>query len=44
MLEKLTALNELHYEVNSVSFLENVVHSDYKRVVNLVENELLDLE
>ena len=44
MLEELATLNELHDEVYAVRLLENVVHSDDKRVINLVEDELLDLK
>ena len=44
MLKEFAALNELHDEVDSVSLLEDVVHSDYERVINLVKDELFDLE
>ena len=44
MLEELTALNELHDEVDAVRFLEHVVHANDERMVDLVEDQLLDLE
>lgn len=44
VLKEFAALNELHDEVDSVSLLEDVVHSDYERVINLVKDELFDLE
>jgi hypothetical protein len=36
MLEKLSALNELHNEVDAVGFLEDVVHSNDEWVIDLV--------
>ena len=44
VLEELTALNELHDEVDSVSFLEDVVHPDDERMINLVKDQFFDLE
>lgn len=44
MLEELTALDELHNEVDSVGLLENIVHSEDEGVVNLVEDELFNLK
>ena len=44
VLKEFAALNELHDEVDPVSFLEDVVHPDYERVVNLVKDKLFDLE
>jgi hypothetical protein len=35
MLEKLTSLDEVHYKVNSVSFLENIVKAYDERVIDL---------
>jgi len=40
MTEKLSALNELHQEVNSVLVLEDVLHVDQEGVVNGVKNVL----
>ena len=44
VLKEFAALNELHDEVDPVSFLEDVVHPDYERVINLVKDKLFDLE
>jgi len=44
MLKELSALNELHDKVDPVGLLENIVHSNYKRMVHLIEDEFLDLE
>ena len=44
VLKELAALNELHDEVDSVSFLEDVVHPDNERVIDLVKDQLFDLE
>ena len=44
MLKKLSTLDKLHYEVDAVSFLEDVVHPNNERVVDLVKDELLDLK
>ena len=44
MLEELTALDELHNEIDTVGFLENIVHSEDEGVVDLVEDELFNLK
>lgn len=44
MLEELTTLDKLHDEVDTVGFLEDVVHANYKRMVDLIKDEFLDLE
>lgn len=44
MAEKLSALNELHQEVNSVLVLEDVLHVDQEGVVNGVKNVLLETD
>lgn len=44
MFEEFATLNELHDEVYAVRLLKNVVHSDDKGVINLVEDEFLDLK
>jgi len=44
MLKKLSTLDELHNEVDAVSFLEYVVHPNNEWVVDLVKDELLDLK
>ena len=38
VLEELTSLDELHDEVNSVSFLEHVVHAYDEWVIDLIQN------
>lgn len=44
MLEELTTLDEVHYKVDSVGFLENVVHSDDERMVHLLKNHTLNFK
>ena len=44
VLEELAALNELHDEVDSVSFLEDVVHPNDEGMINLVKDQFFDLE
>jgi hypothetical protein len=44
MLEELTALDEVHDEVNSVGFLKNVVKTYDERVVDLTKNQALDFQ
>lgn len=44
MAEKLSALNELHQEVNSVRVLEDVLHVDQEGVVNGVKNVLFEAD
>ena len=36
--EKLTALDEVHDEVNSQGFLENVIHSDDEGMIDLLKD------
>ena len=44
VLEQLSTLNELHDEVDTISFLEHVVHADNEGMIHLVQDELLDLQ
>ena len=44
MLEELAALDELHDEVDAVGFLEHIVHSNYKRMIDLMQNQLFNLK
>lgn len=38
VFEELATLNELHDEVNSVLFLEDVIHSNHEWMVHLLED------
>ena len=42
MFEKFSSLYEVHYKVDAISLLKDVVHTDDKRVVNLKKNELFN--
>lgn len=44
MLKQLSTLDKLHDEVDAISLLEDVIHTDNERVVDLIQNELLDFE
>ena len=44
MLEQLATLDKLHDEVNTISLLENVVHANNERMVDLVEDQFFDLK
>ena len=41
MLEKLAAFYVVHHKVNSIGFLENVVHSNEKWMVHFIQDKLL---
>ena len=44
MPEELTALNEVHQEIDACLVTEHVVHADDEGVVHLVQDLLLQLE
>ena len=44
MLKELSALDELHNEVDPVCLLEDIVHTKDEGVINLVQDEFFNLE
>jgi hypothetical protein len=44
MFEKFASLDEIHYKVNSVGFLKHEIKTNYKRVVDLEQNQFLEFE
>lgn len=44
VLKKLSSLHKLHDEVDAIGFLKDVVHANDERVIDLIEDHLLNLE
>ena len=44
MPEKFTTLNKLHDKENSIFVLENVIHADDERMINIEEDLLLQVK
>jgi len=44
MSEKLTTLNEIHEEINSISITENIIHTNDEWMIDFVKNLFFELK